>query len=101
MLLGMGEPEVWAAWQPGRRPGWAGIQLKRRWELIQHSPARWTLRFVDADGTVTRIDSGPVEVIAAAIRGAAVTGQARRRLLEALERPDEVGLDSPIAISVN
>ena len=101
MLLGMDEPEVWAGWQPGRRPGWDGTQDRRRWELIQHSPARWTLRFVDADGSVTRSDSGSVEEIAGAIRGTALTGQARRRLLAALAHPNEPGLDSPIAVSVN
>jgi hypothetical protein len=101
MLLCMDEPEVWAVWQAGRRPGWTGTQLRRRWELVQHPPARWTLRFVDAGGTVAWSDSGSVEEIAAAIRGAAMTRQARRRLLEALDRPDEPGLDSPLAISVN
>jgi len=102
MLLGMDEePPVWAVWQAGRPAGWAGVQLRRRWELIQHSPVRWTLRFVDAGGSVTWSDSGSVEEIVAAIRGAAMTGQARGRLLEALERPDELGLDSPLAISVN
>jgi hypothetical protein len=101
MLVGMDGPEVWAVWQAGSRPGWAGTQLRRRWELIQHSPARWTLRFVDAGGSVTRSVSGPVEEIAAAIGGAAVTGQARRRLLRALERPQELDLDLPLAISVN
>jgi len=101
MLPGMDEPEVWAEWQPGRLPGWAGAQLRRRWELSHDSPARWTLRFVDADGRVTWSNSGSAEEIAAAIRRAAMTGQARRRLIDALQRPDELGLGSPIAVSVN
>jgi hypothetical protein len=95
------EEVVWGVWRPGRRPGWAGSQLGRRWELIRHSPANWTLRFVDGGGSVTLSDSGSGEEIAATIRGAAMTGQARRRLLQALEHRDEVGDDSPIAVSVN
>jgi hypothetical protein len=91
----------WAVWRPGRRPGWAGAQLGRRWELIRHSQATWTLRFVDADGAVSRSRSGPADEIAAAIRGEAITGQARRRLREALERADEIGIGSTTAVAVN
>ena len=98
---GVDEPEMWALWRPGRRPAWAGSQSRRRWELVQHSSANWMLRFVDADGSVTQIGSGSAEEIATVIRRAAITGQARRRLLDALARPDELDLDSPIAISVN
>lgn len=95
------EPQVWDVWRPSRRSAWSGTQLWRRWELIQDSPSTWTLRFVGADGRVTQSDSGPVDRIAAVIRGSAITGQARRRLLEALERPDELDPDSPIVVSVN
>jgi hypothetical protein len=50
---------------------------------------------------VTLSDSGSREQITAAIRRAALTGQARRRLLQALERPDEPRQGSPITIIVN
>jgi hypothetical protein len=96
----MDEPQAWDVWRPGRQPAWSGRQI-RRWELIQDSPSTWTLRFVGADGGVTQSDSGPVERIAAIIRRSAITGQARRRLLGALERPGELGPDSRIVIQAN
>jgi len=61
----------------------------------------WTLRFVDGDDRVTRSDSGAADEIATVIRRAAITGQARRRLLEALRRPDELGPDSRVVITVS
>ena len=97
----MDEGQVWDIWRPGRTSAWSGTQLRRRWELIQYSPSIWTLRFVGADGNVTQSASGSVEAIAAIIRRSAITGQVRRRLVGALERPDELGPDSRIVVSVN
>ena len=91
----MEQRRAWGVWRPGR------TSLGRRWELIQDSPSTWTLRFVGADGSVTQSESGPVDRIAAAIRRSAITGQARRRLLGALEHPDELGPDSRIVVTVN
>ena len=97
----MDQGPVWDIWRRGRRSVWCGTQLRRRWELIQDSPWTWTLRFVGPSGSVTQSDSGSADGIAAAIRRSAITGQARRRLLGALERPDELGPDSRVVVSVN
>jgi hypothetical protein len=56
---------------------------------------------VDGDDRVTRIDTGSADEIAAVIRGAAITGQARQRLLEALGRSDTPGSDSRTVVTVN
>jgi len=99
--MAMDEPDMWPAWRPGLRPGWSGTLLRRRWELVHDPSGTWTLRFVDGDERVTRIDSGSADEIAAVIRRAPVTGQARRRLLETLRRPDEAGPDSRTVIAVS
>jgi len=91
----MEQRQAWDVWRPGR------TSLRRRWELIQDSPSTWTLRLVGAGGSVTQSESGPVDRIVAAIRRSAITGQARRRLLGALEHPDELGADSRIVITIN
>jgi hypothetical protein len=93
--------QAWDVWQPSRPPAWSGTTLRRRWELIQDSPSTWTLRFIGAVGSVTQNESGQVDRIAAIVRRSAMTGQARRRLLRALERQDEPGPDLRIVISVN
>jgi hypothetical protein len=100
MLLDMGEPDVWPVWRPGLRPGWSGTQFRRRWELVLDPSRTWTLRFVDHDDRVSRSDSGTADEIAAVIRRAVITRQARLRLLEALRHPEELGPRSRVVITV-